>query len=238
MPGIGYVVQCIVHMVPIITCEHAGNRVPGAYRSLFVGQESVLESHRGWDPGALEIAQHVSKELGVLPVVNEITRLLVEINRSLHHPNVFSEFSSALPLEARQLLLDTIYHPYRQQVEHAITQTGVPVLHISMHSFTPTWNGVQRKTDLGILFDPARSEEEAVAEHLKGKLEEYLPTFSIDYNEPYKGVDDGFTTYLRTRFSNREYRGIEIEVNQRWIGASDWANIKQGLSLAIASAIQ
>ena len=36
----------------VITCEHGGNHIPGAYRHLFQGQEAVLQSHRGFDPGA------------------------------------------------------------------------------------------------------------------------------------------------------------------------------------------
>ena len=33
-------------------------------------------------------------------------------------------------------------------------------------------------------------------------------------NFPYLGTDDGFTTYLRTKFADADYAGIELEVNQ------------------------
>jgi predicted N-formylglutamate amidohydrolase len=34
-----------------------------------------------------------------------------------------------------------------------------PVLHLSIHSFTPIWSGVERKVDIGILFDPDNKSE-------------------------------------------------------------------------------
>ena len=37
----------------IFTCEHGGNEVPLRYRGLLAGWERRLETHRGYDPGAL-----------------------------------------------------------------------------------------------------------------------------------------------------------------------------------------
>ena len=37
----------------LFTCEHGGNRIPAPYRRLFRGQRALLDSHRGYDPGAL-----------------------------------------------------------------------------------------------------------------------------------------------------------------------------------------
>ena len=36
----------------VLSCEHAHNRVPARYRHLFDAE--LLESHRGYDLGALE----------------------------------------------------------------------------------------------------------------------------------------------------------------------------------------
>jgi len=41
----------------LITCEHGGNRIPPRYRPLFAGFEALLQSHRGYDPGALAMAR-------------------------------------------------------------------------------------------------------------------------------------------------------------------------------------
>jgi predicted N-formylglutamate amidohydrolase len=199
----------------IITCEHGGNQVPVRYRSLF--PDDVLASHRGWDPGALDVAVAISEALEVPCFAHQTTRLLVEANRSLGSHQLFSEFSNALGDEDKQLILDKYYFPYRLRVENAVALAAKPVFHFSIHSFTPVLNGTVRTTDVGILFDPARAIELQAAQTIHNLLTRELPDLRMDFNEPYKGVDDGFTTYLRTRFAEDEYCGIEVEVNQKHV---------------------
>ena len=47
----------------LITCEHGGNRIPAPYRRLFRGQRALLDSHRGYDPGALVMAKALASGL-------------------------------------------------------------------------------------------------------------------------------------------------------------------------------
>lgn len=218
----------------LLTCEHAGNQVPVRYRSLFTLEE-VLNSHRGWDPGALDIAVALSEELDLPCFTHQTTRLLVEVNRSLGHPQLFSEFSQPLGDEDKQLLLDKYYFPYRLRVENALAQLAKPALHISIHSFTPILNEKVRLTDIGILFDPTRTFESTLSENLLSSLQQSLPSLRIELNEPYKGIDDGFTTYLRTRFSDEEYAGIEIEINQKIATGTELEKIVAALSASILS---
>jgi len=218
----------------LLTCEHAGNQVPVRYRSLFTAEE-VLNSHRGWDPGALDIAAALSEELNLPCFTHQTTRLLVEVNRSLGNPQLFSEFSQPLGDEEKQLILDKYYFPYRLRVENALAQLTKPVLHLSIHSFTPVFNEKVRVTDIGILLDPARAFESSISEKLMNSLQQNLPSLRIEFNEPYKGIDDGFTTYLRTRFSDEEYAGIEIEMNQKILTGDEVEKIIAALRASILS---
>ncbi len=77
----------------IVTCEHAGNQVPECYSHIFTELTDVLESHRGWDPGALEIARFLATEFNAPLFICEMTRLLIEPNRSLHSHQLYSEYS-------------------------------------------------------------------------------------------------------------------------------------------------
>jgi predicted N-formylglutamate amidohydrolase len=77
---------------------------------------------------------------------------------------------------------------------------------------------VERKVGIGLLFDPDRSSEAALCENLLAQLQVRLPAMRIVFNEPYKGIDDGLTTYLRTVFPDDRYSGIEIEINQKHNG--------------------
>ncbi len=203
---------------PVVTCEHAGNTVPLNYAHLFHGKEEILQSHRGWDPGAVEVATALSKELSAPFFICETTRLLVEPNRSLHSESLFSEYSQSLTDAEKNHLLENYYHPHRSAVEQLIRNSSDGILHLSIHTFTPVWDGRERIIDLGLLFDPDRTNEAKVCEDYRTKLKKSLPAMNIEFNAPYKGIDDGFTTYLRTQFDNDRYLGIEIEINQKFVG--------------------
>lgn len=213
----------------IVTCEHAGNQVPDCYNHLFTELKDVLESHRGWDPGALEIARFLATEFNAPLFSCETTRLLIEPNRSLHSHQLYSEYSQILFESDHENILKQYYFPHRNGVEELISKISKPILHLSIHTFTPVLNGETRQVDVGILFDPARKKESALCKRLLQDLEESLPSLCIRLNEPYKGTDDGFTTYLRIKFEDYDYLGIELEINQKYIGTQQWELIAGGL---------
>jgi predicted N-formylglutamate amidohydrolase len=216
----------------ILSCEHAGNIVPENYRYLFDQEPEMLNTHRGWDLGAWELAQFLAKQLNVPLFGCHTTRLLIEANRSLDNPQLFSEYSSKLSEPEKNKLIKTIYHPYRNKIKALLDTATKPVLHLSIHSFTPIWNGVERTIDIGILYDPNQTLEHTFSLRLKEVLETYLPNKKIKLNEPYTGTDDGLTTELRKQFLTNQYAGIELEVNQKY--ASDLPSIQ----LEILKAIQ
>lgn len=221
----------------VITCEHAGNLVPEPYRGLFEGQEDVLKTHRAWDPGALGVAEYLALAFHAPLFICTTTRLLIEANRSLNAADLFSSFSNHLPQNEKDKLRETTYLPFRQAAEAQIANCPLPVLHLSIHTFTPIWNGQERKVDIGLLFDPERPREAAIALRLQQILISSLPDYHIALNEPYKGTDDGFTTYLRTRFGDDRYAGIEIEVNQKFHNSAKMALIQEQLQRAVQAAI-
>jgi predicted N-formylglutamate amidohydrolase len=222
-------------LTTIISCEHAGNLVPIAYRYLFDGADEVLESHRGWDLGAEGVAVSLAAKLQAPLHCCYTTRLLVEPNRSIGQPDHFSTYTQALSAAQKNELLHAYYHPYRKKVIQDIRQREKPVLHLSIHSFTPIWNGVERAVDIGLLFDPERKLETTCITRLKETLESLLTGYQIKFNAPYRGIDDGFTTYLRTQFADERYAGIEIEINQKFAGSDRMAAIVEALTRSISS---
>lgn len=221
----------------MLTCEHAGNTVPEAYKSLFTGTEPILDSHRGWDPGALELAQFLADSLHVELFYYPWTRLLVEINRSIHHQNLFSEFTKTLSQTAKNSILDKYYHPYRDQIDKCIAgyvSSKKPVIHIGVHTFTPIWNGKQRDVDIGLLYDPAHSLEKDFCHKWKQSMLKFNPGLRIRMNQPYKGVSDGLTTWFRNKYETDLYLGIELEVNQQnLIDRSKWELICNELAVSL-----
>lgn len=204
----------------LLTCEHGGNRIPERYRSLFESPaaQQALESHRGWDAGALQIAEQWKRALKVPLITSQTSRLLIDLNRSIGHPKVYSEWTRTLPDAVRQSLIDRHYTPYRDKVVATIQRLLVDhdgVLHLSLHSFTPIWNGLTRPTDIGLLFDPGRPQEASLCSAWQQQLRRCRPDLKTHRNRPYRGTSDGLTTSLRRRFAASKYLGIELEVNQR-----------------------
>ncbi len=221
----------------VLACEHASKRVPLRYRPLFRGREALLDSHRGWDPGALELARALSRELGAPLFRGVVTRLLVDLNRSLPSPTLFSENTLRLPEKERLALLERYWEPYRQAVRRCVEERlgeNGGVLHFSVHSFTPKLRGETRRTDIGLLFDPARPAEARFCRTLRGELRRQLPDLRVDMNEPYQGTSDGLTTTLRAELP-RSYLGIEFEVNQRFPRGERgrWRALQRGIAAAL-----
>jgi predicted N-formylglutamate amidohydrolase len=225
----------------VLTCEHGGNDVPEKFRHLFEKNPDVLNTHKGYDIGALDIARYLSDHLGTELYYSTITRLLVEANRSENNKELFSEYTSVLSAVEKKEVFDSFYKPYREQVESVI-QSGhdQKIIHISIHSFTPLFKGVKREIDLGILYDPDRTYESHIARLLMAQLKNGLPGMIIKANEPYKGTDDGFTTHIRSFTDKDSYAGIEIEVNQKFFTdhPDKFEKIKAALATSIKKVIQ
>lgn len=201
----------------IVTCEHAGNRVPAAYLSLFRGADDVLASHRGWDIGAASLASAFAQAFDAPLHLARYSRLLVDLNRSESHPRLYSEYTRGLGRAQRWTILEHHYRPYRQAVVDQVESwldADAEVLHLSVHSFTPELDGKVRRCDVGLLYDPGREREKRLALAWQALLRE-SGDLVVRRNYPYTGVQDGFVPWLRKRFPADRYTGVELEVNQR-----------------------
>jgi len=227
----------------VISCEHGGRVVPRTYAGLFSGQEARLDSHRGWDAGALELGRRMADAFSVPLHAATTTRLLVDLNRSIGHRHLFSEVTRALPRACRLDILDRYYRPHRHAVEAEIARlvaAGRRVIHVASHSFTPTLDNVPRHADVAWLYDPRRPGEMAFARSWMRALARLAPELRLGRNYPYRGRGDGLTSALRKRHPDSTYVGIELEVNQRFVErrGTAWSGLKtalvESLQLALA----
>jgi predicted N-formylglutamate amidohydrolase len=201
----------------IITCEHGGNRVPAPYRPLFRGQSALLNSHRGYDPGSLVMAKALAGAFAAPLVASTVSRLLIDLNRSIGHPQLFSALTRATPAQTRAQIVEEHYRPYRMQVERLVRQAaarGHRVIHLSSHSFTAELDGKVRGADVGLLYHPGRRGEAEACARWKETLTALAPQLRVRRNYPYAGKADGLTSHLRAHFAPSDYVGIELEVNQ------------------------
>ncbi len=218
-------------MALVVTCEHASHHVPPRYRSLFAGQAKLLEGHRGHDKGARDLARALARALDAEAAFGKVSRLLVDLNRSLTNPALLSRFTRDLSRDEKAALVDAYYRPFRDGVARRIAwhlAAGRHVLHLSVHSFAPTLRGKRRNADVGLLYDPARVAEVelvlAVQRELKAR------GLVVRRNYPYRGVADGHTSALRRAFVEG-YAGIELELNQRIVSdASRFVRVRRDIA--------
>lgn len=201
----------------VITCEHAVNTIPAAYAPYFEPHLDLLKTHRGYDIGALGIAQTLAKALNPAFFQANTSRLLIDNNRSLSHPSCFSFITAPLLESVKQTIIEDHYQPYRQPIlryfESMIAQKKT-ILHFSIHSFTPVFDQVVRKGDLCLLYDPSRKNELHLAKQWCAWLKSQAPDLIIRRNYPYVGKSDGLASFCRTLFNEQDYVGFEIESNQ------------------------
>jgi predicted N-formylglutamate amidohydrolase len=231
------------HVSVVLTCEHAGNQIPQSVKPKFAESADVLISHRGWDPGALPLAKRFSTVLNVPLAFSTVSRLVVELNRSLNHPKLFSEFTCNGTQSEKQVLLNRYWHPHRDSVTKKIESNirdGNLVVHLSVHTFTEHFYGEVRTTDIGLLYDPRRQLERELCAAWKENLLTENPAWNVRRNDPYKGNLDGFTTALRKQCSPSQYLGIELEVCQKFFlnGGGDWKEILTKLPRSFATTLR
>jgi predicted N-formylglutamate amidohydrolase len=226
----------------IVTCEHASNDVPEEARDLFRPHPALRRSHRGYDIGALPIAEHLAASLAAPIFIGRWTRLLVDLNRSDSNQAVFSEISRTPDQEQRRRLIHEYHAPYRSAVQ-ALAWKLLPragfLLHLSVHTFTPVLHNKVRNVDVGLLFDPSVDREQAICRRWRKLLAASRPGLRVHLNRPYRGTSDGMTTHLRGVINSNRYVGIEIEVNQQIAGERPKRDrIAQDLLAALRSSLE
>jgi len=164
MSEAGYVAVPASGESPLLfLCDHASNQLPAAYGSLGL-KPDLFETHIAYDIGAAAVTRALAAAYGAAAVMGAWSRLLVDLNRGADDPTIVMKLSdgSIIPGNrdadaaevARRI---AAYHaPYHAAISAEIARierTGqVPVL-ISMHSFTPSWRGVPRRWEMGVLWD-------------------------------------------------------------------------------------
>jgi predicted N-formylglutamate amidohydrolase len=217
----------------VIVCDHASNRFPPEFGFLGLSP-AEREAHIAWDPGALGVAQHLSRLLDAPLVYGKVSRLIIDCNRDPGAPDAIVEKSvvsgvaipgnAALPDSERRRRIATVHEPFHRAIDDLVEarlNAGRVTALIAVHSFTPALGGIERPWEIGILFDRSRH----LADLLIGGLK--ASGLNVGVNQPYSPADRVYYTLSR----HAEARGLDcamIEIRNDLVRAAasemEWAN--------------
>lgn len=217
-----------------LICDHAGNAVPRALNRLGVSG-SELERHIGYDPGALAVAQRLSRRLDAPLVYQRYSRLVIDANRL---PSALASMPAVSdgaevpgnaviePLE-RARRIEEILEPYHERIETRLAarrEAGRPTVLVSLHSFTPRLfmrPEEARPWQVGVIWP----RHDRFARRLLAELRQESALI-VGENEPYV-VDHENDYSLPVHGDKRGLESVEFELRQDLIAteaqAEAWA---------------
>lgn len=222
----------------LLVCEHASKVIPRNLGDLGLPEE-LLSSHIAWDPGALDLALFLSRELDACLIHQRFSRLAYDCNRPPVSDSAIPKRSEifdipgniAATADERWARVDGIYRPFQAAVAQEITRrkaAGQPTVLVTLHSFTPVFKGVRRDVEIGILHDSdARFADRVIAALNHGS------GFVVRRNDPY-GPEDGVTHTLIEHGVRNGLQNVMVEVrNDLFADAASRRRVEQHLLRAI-----
>ena len=196
----------------LLVCEHASRFIPEGLSGLGLSA-AAAQSHIAWDPGALALAGRLSEALDATLIAQKISRLVYDCNRppeSAQAVRAESEVyhipgNAGLSAAQRDERTDYIYKPFQRALAEAV-QTRPQTVLVTIHSFTPVYNGAPRAVEVGILHDSDRRLADAM---LNAAVQD--PKFNVQRNAPY-GPEDEVTHTLKEHALAHGLLNVMIEV--------------------------
>lgn len=179
----------------VVVCEHASNAFPEPWGDLGLTAQQA-RAHIAWDPGALGLARGLARLLGAPLVAATVSRLIYDLNRPPQSAGAMAARSevyaipgnAALTPDQRQARTEAIYLPFharlREILATRLARGQTPAL-VTVHSFTPVYNGTPRMVEFGIIHDAAPALAQAVLAEAQART-----GLQARLNEPYSAADE------------------------------------------------
>ena len=214
-------------MSVFISCEQGGLLLPPALseRPELAPERLATQGlafNASSDASARSVSSQLAGFLNVPMLCNEFSTELIDVRRSLHHRELLGKKTRKWKAEDRQWLIDTIYLPYRQRIRQVIANMLVQhsyVTHLSIQTFDlRSKKGKLRRTDVGLLYDPAREDEVDFCLDWIDEMYDEAPMLKVRRNYPSRGTNDSLAKAMRAEFAGMPYLGIEVWLNRAWAG--------------------
>lgn len=221
--------------------DHAGNAIPTALGTMGLSDHD-RRRHIAWDIGTAQLGGELARTLDATFIHQHYSRLVIDCNRAPDRADAIPETSdgstisgnAGLTAEDRARRIGEIHEPYQRAIADAIeakTRVRNTIL-ISLHSFTPHMDGVDRPWHIGVLHDGANDRFALAMLRTLGAWQDVI----VGDNEPYV-MDDTDYTVPRHAYP-RDLPYVELELSQVALtmpgGIAHWSQIS-ATSLATCS---
>jgi predicted N-formylglutamate amidohydrolase len=209
----------------VLVCDHASNRIPQRLGTLGLGARA-LEDHIAWDPGAADVARHLSSLLDAPLVSSGYSRLVIDCNRPLDSPESIPVHTGGVQVPGnrelaereRALRTDALFRPYHRAITELLDRrSGRASVLLSIHSFAPVLAGRPRPWSIGLASGRDRRLAALLLEEMKRD-----PGLVVGDNEPYD-VDDAIDYTIPVHGEGRGLPHVLIEIRQDTLEAPEQA---------------
>ena len=180
-----------------------------------------MDRHIAWDIGVAGLGGALSESLNAVFIRQRFSRLVIDCNRDPESPGAVPPISDGTPVPAnadldpaeRQARIELVAAPYQARIAaelDARAALGLGTVLISLHSFTPRMDGIDRPWRFGVLHAGDSPFSLAVLARLRAE-----PDLSLDLvgdNQPYSMDGTDFTVPHHAGPRGLDY--LEIEVRQ------------------------
>ena len=214
----------------VLVADHAGRDLPDEYGALGL-PASEFERHIAYDIGVEPVTEGLARMLGVPAIMATYSRLLIDPNRGEDDPTLIRQLYDGtivpgnypMPPAEREKRLAAFHRPYHDAVSSLVksvaTASRKPPFIVSIHSFTPSMQGIARPWHAGILWDSDDRAARPLIDMLSAQ-----PGLVVGDNEPYDGALRGDTMFRHAIVNG--YAHVLIEIRQDLIadqqGVAEW----------------
>lgn len=220
--------------------DHAGNAVPAPLAPFGVSDADMVR-HIAWDIGVARLGACLAAAFDATFISQRYSRLVIDCNREPSACDAVPEVSDGTPLPRNATLSEAdraarvaaIHMPYHAAIATELAgrdAAGRETILISLHSFTPTMQGMDRPLHVGVLHNGGNDGfARAVLAGLLARNDQI-----VGDNAPYAMDAIDYTIPRHAFPAGRPY--VEMEVRQDLLATEsmivDWAKLLQGIFAA------
>jgi len=152
----------------------------------------LKEQHWAYDIGADLMTLDLTRAFQSTAVLATFSRLLIDPNRPLDSDTLIRTtcdnkqvaLNCWITEEDLDNRISNYYTPYRKALKQMLEKNQTK-LHISIHSFTPVYEGNKRSVEIGVLHTSKNEEDVETVKKVHNALKE--EGFDTRFNDPYEG---------------------------------------------------